>query len=108
MSDYERERRAILELSELIQRGDLLTMKNGGRYASAGAPGNPCAHMLKQRAGLKNPLRYSMWLYAWLVSVLIDTCWIPVALNAVCLVERTGQTIWNEANERMPVQRMLL
>lgn len=90
----------ILDLSTLIRKGDVLVLHTGNTYIAGGEPSNPSEHLRRHRAGLKNQYRYSLWLMGWLVSVLMETCWIPVSLNAVVQVEREGKVIWDTKGGR--------
>lgn len=92
MNDYQQQCQAITELSGLIQAGDVVTLRSGNSYVAAGHPQN---HDTQR------------WQWAWLVSCLMDTCWIRVNLLAVVAVARDGQCLWTVDSERLPVQQML-
>lgn len=100
--------RAVLELSTIIQPGDLLTLVSGSAFISAGSPANSADYMKRERGGIANPYRYSMWINSWLVSVRMDSCCIPVNLYAVVRVERGEVEIWNVEDKRTPIQDKVL
>jgi hypothetical protein len=102
--------RAIMELSRLIQPGDVLTLTSGVCRVAVSCPVNPCDFMRREmdKGGIRSPLRYSYWSLAWIVAVRGESCQYPVKLYAITAVERDGWMVWQLEDERMPVQRSLL
>lgn len=102
--------RAILELANLIQSGDVLTFTDGTCNVAVSSPANPCNFMRREtdKGGISSPIRYSLWITAWLVSIQGESCQFAVKLYAIMAVERDGREVWNIEDERIPVQKELL
>lgn len=84
--------RVVIELSQIVQPGDLLTCSDGTRETAASLPYNQA----KYRRG-----------NAWICSIKTSWGYCPMSLGCVTMVERDGRIVWDVNNERVPIQQAL-